>query len=125
MIGFMKVLSYALITLFLGVVLKELGFKGTRLVMLLGTVSLIGASMLAFGEVFANLPGIGSDNREYARALMKIIGVGYIFGICSDICTEMGEIGLGSAVCLFGRVEIIALSLPFIKRIVEKGIELL
>ena len=36
-----RIIGYALVTLFLGVVLKELGFKGTRLVVLLGTVSLL------------------------------------------------------------------------------------
>ena len=68
---------------------------------------------------------MGANNSEYARAMLKILGAGYVFGVCSDICSELGEGGLSGAVCLFGRVEIIALSLPYIKRIVEKGIELI
>ena len=42
----LKVVAYAVITLFLGTLLKELGFKGTRLIFLLGTVSVIGAAVI-------------------------------------------------------------------------------
>ena len=125
MSSWMKVAAYALITLFLGVLLKEFGFKGSKLVLILGTVAVIGAATLSLGSLFSMLPSISTDNKEYAAAMLKIIGVGYVFGICADICTELGEVGLSGAVCLFGRVEIITLSLPFIKRIVEKGVELL
>ena len=125
MSGWMQVAAYALITVFLGVLLKELGFRGSRLVLLLGTVSVIGAAALSAGSLFSMLGGVGTDNSEYAVAMLKIIGVGYVCGVCSDICTELGEVSLSNAVCLLGRVEIVTLSLPFIKRIVEKGVELL
>ena len=117
--------AYALLSLVLGVLLRELGFKGARLVFLIGTVGIVGAAALYAGRLFNSLSVIGTDNSEYARAMLKIVGVGYVFGICSDICSELGESGLCGAVSLFGRVEIIALSLPFIKGIVEKGIELI
>ncbi len=123
--AWMRVVAYAFITLFLGVLLKEFGFKSSKLVLLLGTVAVIGAATLSVGSLFSMLPGISGDNKEYAVAMLKIMGVGYICGICSDICTELGEAGLSGAVCLFGRVEIVTLSLPFIKRIIEKGAELL
>ena len=120
-----KVVAYAIITLFLGVLLKELGFKGARLVLLLGTVVVIGAAVIYAGSVFAMLPGLEGKNKEYAVAMLKIVGVGYAFGICADICAELGEVGLAGAVNLFGRVEIVMLSVPFVKMIVEKGIELI
>lgn len=119
-----KVIAYVFITLFLGVVLKEMGFKGTRLVILLGTVSLLGVFVLYIGEAFAMLPGL-LDGDEYAVAMLKIVGVGYAFGISADVCREVGEGGLSDVVCLIGRMEILLLSLPFIRRIVEKGVELI
>lgn len=125
MSAWVKPVAYAMIALILGILLRELGFKGSRLVFVVGTVGIIGAAMLYAGEIFAMLPGLDGENREYAAAMLKIVGVGYVFGICSDICLELGEMGLSGAVCLFGRVEIIALSMPFIKRMVEKGIELI
>ena len=125
MSAWIKVIGCVLVTLFLGVLLKELGFKGARLVFLLATVSLIGGAVIYIGEAVSLLPGIDAIGREYAVAMLKIVGVGYAFGICSDICTELGETSLGGAVCMFGRVEIIALSIPYIKMIVEKGIDLI
>lgn len=120
----MKVIAYALITLFLGALLKELGFKGAKLVIILGTVSVICSAIISAGEIFASIKGMDSE-REYVVTMLKMIGVGYISGICSDICSDLGENSLSSAVCLFGRVEIVTLSLPYIKRIVERGMEML
>ena len=121
----MRVLLYAFITLFLGLILRELGFGGTRLILLLGTVSLIGASVVGIGGIIADIPGLAEVGEEYTSTILKIVGVGYVFGICSDVCAELGEVSLCNAVCLFGRIEILTLVMPFIKRIVEKGIELI
>ena len=116
-----RVLAYVFLTLFLGTLLKELGFKGSRLIFILGAVSLVGAAVICFGKIISLLPGVGEEGRRYVVAMLKIIGVGYAFGICS----ELGETSLSNAVCLFGRIEIITLSVPFIKMIVEKGIEMI
>lgn len=120
-----KIVAYVLITLFLGVILRELGFKGSRLVLLIGTVSLLGATAVYIGDLLGMLGEIGEVGEEYTVAILKIVGVGYIFGVCSDICTELGEGVLGNTVCMFGRVEIMILSTPFLKTILEKGIELI
>lgn len=121
----MRIAAYAMITLFLGFLLKELGFRGSALVVLLGTVSLVGISVISLGEVISLLPSVGTDGREYAEAMLKIVGAGYIFGICSDMCAQLGQTSLSSAVVLCGRVEIVALSVPYIKRIIEEGVKLL
>ena len=120
-----KIIAYVLITLFLGVLLKELGFKGSRLVLLLGIISVLAAAVLYIGRMLAFIPSLDGSNKEYAVAMLKILGVGYAFGICSDVCTELGETSLANAVCLFGRIEIITLSVPFIRTIIEKGISLI
>ena len=121
----LKVVGFTLTALVLGLLLRELGFKGSRLVILLGTVGIVGAAALYSAKLFDSLPSVGADNSEYAKAILKMVGAGYVFGICSDVCTEAGEGALSGAVCLFGRVEIIAMSLPYVIRIVEKGIELI
>ena len=121
----MRLIAYVLVTLFLGVILKELGFKGAKLIFLLGMISVIGACAIYIGRLTSELGSLGRESGEYATAMLKIVGVGYAFGICSDICTELGEGGLAGAVTLFGRIEIMTISAPFIKMIVEKGIEMI
>ena len=121
----LRAIAYVFITLFLGVVLRELGFKGSRLVILVGTVSVLGAAVIYLGETVSSLSGIADKGDEYTVAMLKMVGVGYAFGISSDICRDLGETSLAGAVCIFGRVEILMISLPFIREIVERGIELL
>ena len=58
-------------------------------------------------------------------AIVMIIGVGYIFGISADICREVGEGGISSGVILVGRAEMVAIALPYFKRILDIGTELL
>ena len=125
MSDWVKIIAYALLTLFLGVLLRELGFKGSKLVLILGMVSIVAVSVVYIGKILSLFPGLGDENKGYAVAMLKMIGVGYAFGVCSDICSDLGETTLSGAVLLFGRVEIITLSLPFVKMIVEKGIELI
>ena len=125
MSDWIKVIAYVLVTLFLGVLLKELGFKGAKLVLLLGIISVLGAAFIYIGKILSFFSSLDERGREYAETMLKILGVGYAFGICADVCTELGETSLANAVSLFGRIEILALSLPFIRMIVEKGIELI
>ena len=120
-----KVVAYVLITLFLGIILKELGFKGSRLVLLMGMISVIGATAIYVGELVGSFSELGDRGGEYTVAILKIVGIGYVFGICADVCAELGEGALCNAVTLFGRVEIMMICLPFVKMIVEKGIALL
>ena len=120
-----KAFAYILITLFLGVILKELGFKGSKLVILLGTVTVVGTVGIYVGRLVSMLGDLGANAGEYAAAMLKIIGIGYVFGICADVCTELGEGGLSNSVCLLGRVEIMTVSLPYVRMIVEKGIEMI
>lgn len=125
MSGVFKIVAYVLIVLFLGVVLKELGFKGSRLIFVLGIISALGVAVTCIAELVTVFDGVGDEGGEYTAALLKMVGIGYVFGICSDICTELGEGVLSGYVCLIGRVEIMMICVPFIKAIIEKGIALI
>lgn len=120
-----KVVAYVLITLFLGVILRELGFRGAKLVSLVGIVSVVGVAAIYVSRLVSVIGELGSASGEYAVAMLKIVGLGYVFGICADICADLGEGTLAGSVCLIGRLEILTVSLPFIKTIVEKGIEMI
>ena len=120
-----KVILYVLLTLFLGFILRELGFKGSKLLLLLGTVSVIGASVIGVGELVSLMPDISEEADEYVVTILKIVGVGYVFGICSELCTELGEAGVGRALSLAGRVEILLLVMPYFVKTISLGMELI
>lgn len=104
----------------LGFLLKELGFRGAPLLGVLGISLLFIFLVSRMGSVLAGLDGIinTAGISELATAALKIIGVGYTTGISADICKEIGEVGIARALESLGKVEILAVSMPYIVRIV-------
>lgn len=121
----LRVIGCALISALLGVLLKELGFAGSRMILLLGTVGAIGFAAVCVGEVMEGIVGLSPENAEYVRVILKMVGISYVAGVCSDICTDLGQTSLSGAISSVGRVEIMILSLPYVKRIIEEGVKLL
>ncbi len=123
----LKACAIALIGALTAFILRELG---VRSVGIFGVVC--GAVILSMGLDAARDMGIAfselaelCDIAEIAADILKIIGVGYIFGICSDICSEVGEAGTGSALALIGRLEVVGIALPYFKKIIDTAISLL
>ncbi len=118
--------AYVMITVFLGFLLREFGFKGHRIFAILGVIGAVGAVALGIGELIGSFsPLMDQSLSEYTGAAVRIIGVGYVVGICSDICRELGEYSLASTVTVIGRIEIIMISLPFALDIVKQGVEMI
>ena len=121
-----KLAALGLLLSVMAVVLKRSGFTGDRIFALISIVSII--SLLSGG--ISRIMGAGYElmseqvSRD-AKAIFKIIGTGYAFGICSDACSELEERGIASAVNLAGRVEILLLALPYIEKIFSLGARLL
>lgn len=121
-----KGLSVGMITLVLGFLLREFGFRGYRLAVVLGTVGVIGIATSLVGEIISAFSVFGQDyDSEYIKTVLKIIGIGYVSGICADICVDLGEAGLSSAILLIGKCEIVVLAAPCAISIVQKGVELI
>lgn len=111
---------------FLAFMLRELGFRGGGLISCVGIVGLFMLSVKGIGYFFDGLSvGLpGAELGAIISSVLKVLGVGYLFGICADICRQIGEGGIASAVLMMGRVEILLLCLPYIRRIIELSGEL-
>lgn len=126
MSGWMRAVALAMITLFLGFVLKELGFRGTRLYMILGAVGVVSVAVMGLSELISELSFLGEgDEGEYVESILKILGIGYVVGVCSDICLDLGEPTLSGAVLTLGRLEMLAVAMPCLISVVKKGVELI
>jgi stage III sporulation protein AD len=122
-----EILGAATLMVVIAFLLKNFGFKGAPvfsgicvvLLLLEAVPSLFSpiVELLSFGE--------GRGVIEPMRAAVKILCVGYLFGICADICREMSENGIAKAVEVAGRVEIIIIVLPHLKEIINMGAGLL
>lgn len=122
-----SIIAFALLSAILGALLDGLGFKSKRLFSVLAFVLLIGAVIQPISKIFNEIlafsdsAGIG----DAARAGVKAVGLGYLFGFVSDICQGLGESSLASVVIMVGRVEIFLVAFPFFEGIMKLGLELL
>lgn len=122
-----KICALLLVSSILGALLSELGFKSKRIFTVLCIV-------LAFITLADSLSGIISKLikitdiagiSEAAKCAVKAVGVGYIFGLTSEMCAELGEGRIATLLTLVGRIEIFVLVLPYFEKTVGLGIELL
>lgn len=106
--------------------LGELGFRGRRVLALFVSVMLLLAVSDGIGELIAAVGTLGDGEElvSLVRSATKVIFVGYLFGISSDICSELGESGLASVLTLAGRVETFVIVLPNLSEMLRLGMEL-
>ena len=105
------------------VLLKNLGWRGAPVFGALGFVLIIAEA----GDILADvtkLSFVWEPLGDAASAIFKIIGIGYLFGVSSEICRELGEGGIASSLVLLGRLEAIAVALPYIAEIFSLAISL-
>ena len=103
-----------------------MGYEGSRLISVVGTVSLLCAVVLGVGRLMDSLPSelLSGKVAAVAEVSLRIMGVGYVFGIVADICRELGEVGLANAAQGLGRVEILMLSVPYITEAVGSAVKM-
>lgn len=121
-----KICALGMLVAFVGVLLAECGWRGKRVFGVLAAVVLMIGLSDGIGELFGGVTSI-SDSAgvgEVAAVAMKVVGVGYVFGFCSDTARELGENSVSSILTIAGRIEILLLVLPYFKKILEFGMEL-
>ncbi len=119
----MEICCLGLVFAFSAVLLKNLGWRGVSIFTALGIVVLLSELRGSFIEI-DKLSGLFGALDEGGIAIFKIMGIGYLFGISSEICRELGEAGISFALTLVGRFEIIAVALPFISEIFSLALSL-
>ena len=110
----------ALLAAFMTYMLKSLGFDGGRLVSVVGIVLLLCGIASGLSKIVELVRGIMfiENASRVLEVTLKMLGIGYVYGTVSDICREMGEIGLANTAEGLGRVEILVLTAPFIGEII-------
>lgn len=106
------------------VLLRNLGWRGAPVFAVLCFVVLLSelpSRLLPVAKLFSSGALVG----ESAAAILKIIGCGYLFGISAELCRELGESAIASALTLVGRFEVIALVLPFIGEALDIALSLI
>lgn len=122
----LRLCAVGLIVAVTATLLRDMGFRADRIFALCGAVGIIAATTGGIGSVLGSLTSaLPEATAEDTRAIFKVVGVGYAFGICSDVCQELGEKSTASALNVAARVEILVIALPYIEKIFHLGKTLL
>ena len=98
---------------------------GGRGVVFAASILLFSASLSGIAQVLALLKESGSlfDDGAY-EGLLKAVGIGVLSQFTAEICRDAGEPVLAGRVEFFAKVEIILLSIPQIRAILQIAGEL-
>ena len=122
-----KICVFALVAALLCALLDGLGFKGkglfALLCVLLMLISFVATANDAFGGIISLADRAGIT--DAASCVLRVIGLGYVFGFTSEICSSLGEGGLAFAVTTVGRVQIFLVAYPYLEKTIQLGMELL
>lgn len=122
-----KASAFALCAVITSILLKELGWRGAPLVGVVASLGALGFILPYFstlGSFYSNIAE-GFQLSELTESVIKVIGVGYLGGISADVCRELGEGAVASAVGAVAKVEILVLTAPYFIKVVEMGVSLL
>ena len=122
-----KACAFAIGAAILSILLKEVGWRGVPLIGVVASLGIIGLVLPYFSVLKSFYSDIseGFGLSELVKSSVKVIGIGYLGGICADVCSELGEGGAASAVITVARLEILILTAPYFIEVVEMGVGLL
>ena len=122
----LRLVGTALILTASAFLLKNFGWRGAPIFTAVALILFISEAEGELEYIFSSIKKIGNESGidDALSAAVKVLGIGYLFGICADICRELGEAGIAKAVEVVGRVEIIAVVIPYFQEIIKVGIEL-
>ena len=123
-----RIIALGILLSLMALLLRGFGFRGIGAFAALATVTLVSlviGELSYFSDLFGYSKLFSGEAMEYVSAIVKIVGSGYIFGVGADICRELGENGIANGVAVAGRVEIFVITLPFLKKILDFGAELI
>lgn len=125
--GIVQLAGCALLCCMLLLCLKELRTGLVTPVRLFFAVLLTGAAALLLVPVVRELRDLldAVAPKESITLLFRALGIALICELTASFCEDLGERSIAAGVSLFGKLEILALSLPLIEKILDVAKELL
>ena len=89
--------------------------------LVLGTALALYAPILNRVQELLQSTGVG----EYADVLLRALGIALICELTAILCEDLGEPSVARGIQIFGKLEILVLSLPLVDKVLELAKELL
>ena len=125
--GILQLSGIALLAVMLMLILRELRPSLLPPVRLCATLIPIGASFALYAPVLSRVSTLfaTSGAGEYADTVLRALGISLVCELTAIFCRDMGESTVAQGVQLFGKLEILLLSLPLVDTLLEMAKELL
>jgi len=116
-----KVCGVIFAALMFVLVIKRMRPEYSVLVSVASGVLIIGTAVAMAMPVIESLRDMASQSgfSEYTEVVFKAVGIGVVTEISAAICNDAGESALASQIGFFGRAEILLLSLPLLKNVID------
>ena len=117
----------ALLAAMLILMLKELRPAFVAPMRLAATLLLLGAALTLYAPVLSRIQSlfVQTGAQEYMDVVLRALGIALICELSALFCRDLGEQTLAQGVQLFGKMEILVLSLPLLDKVLEMAKELL
>lgn len=115
----LKMCGLVLCALIVCIVFKNLKSEFSLLIRITITVGISLISLALIEPLFSFIDEISKSTAVYGYlpTLIKALGIALAVQITSDICKDAGEGALSERIELFGKAEILLLSIPLIKNL--------
>lgn len=125
--GILQVAGIALLAAMLILLLREMRAAAAPPVRLVTTLVLFGAALGLYAPVLLRIRTLFflGGGGAFAEAVLRAVGIGLICEFSAAFCRDLGENTVAEGVLLFGKLEILVLSLPLIDELIEIVGELL
>jgi hypothetical protein len=122
-----KVVAIGIIASVAGALLSEMGCRTKWVFSVISVIVLLLGLCGELSSVFSELLTLtdSSGMEDAVKSALKVVGIGYVYGISSEVCEELGEKRIAQILTTFSRVEIFLVILPYVKEIADMGVRLL
>ena len=76
-------------------------------------------------DVITKLQSYINIDWRYMEILLKIVGISYITQFSSDMCKECGYATIGNQIQIFGRIAVMAVSMPIVLALIDTVVYML
>lgn len=122
-----KICLFAIVCALIAALLDSFGFKSKGLFGLLCVLIMFISLSESFGNSFFGILSVAEKAgiSDAASCILRAIGLGYIFGFTSEICSSVGEQSIASAVQAAGKIQIFLVAYPYFEKIIDLGVGML
>lgn len=117
-----KVAIIAVMAVFLAMPLKKDKPEFSMLIILGSCLIILGFALSRLWDIISfihKVSGYIGDSSLYIDVLLKIIGITYVAEFSSNICRDAGYGAAGNQIEFFGRLMILAVSMPILMALIE------